>query len=469
MSRSSSFQASPAATGPSPIDASPDFGRRRLLGGAIAAPLHALGAPARALFARAAGASLLAASAPAARAQLSIDVSGIGAQQIPISIGKFTTEGAVPLDVSSVVIADLQRSGAFRLYDAGASLSETATPDYAAFRARGVDYIVGGSTARLADGRYDVRFRLIDATRQSPVGGQSMVVTQPDLRLAGHRIADWIYERLTGDKGIFSTRIAFVTKQGGRYRLNIADWDGENVVTPLTSNEPIISPAWSPDGQRLAYVSFQSRKPVVYVHTLATGRQQVVADFRGSNSAPAWSPDGRTLAVALTRDGFTQVYTIGVDGSGLKRVTNSSSIDTEPAFSPDGRTLYFTSDRGGSPQIYRMPVAGGDAQRVTFGGSYNVSPRVSPDGRTLAFVTRRGNGYTVAVKDLAGDGAERVVSDTGADESPSFAPSGRWVLYTTNAGGRDVLMAVTVDGRVRQRLAAPAGDIREPAWGPFSP
>ncbi|MDT3677928.1 MAG: Tol-Pal system beta propeller repeat protein TolB [Burkholderiaceae bacterium] len=414
-------------------------------------------------------AAVVALSLPiAAPAQMRLDVSGVGATQYPIAIANFVTDTRVPEQVADVVRSDLARSGSFRVIDPGVTLSESAAPDYASMRSRGADAILGGSVARLPDGRYDIRYRLGDAVRQAPLGGESLVVSEHDLRFGGHRVADWVFERITGEKGIFSTRIAFVSKQGTRFKLNVADWDGENVVSPLTSPEPIISPSWSPDGTRIAYVSFESKKPVVYVHTLSTGQRVPVANFKGSNSAPAWSPDGRTLAVALTRDGLSQIYLIDADGSGTpRRLTTSPGIDTEPAFAPDGKALYFTSDRGGSPQIYRMPLDGGAPARVTFGSSYNVSPRVSPDGRLLAYVTRRDGRFLVAVRDLAGSGQETTLSETGREESPSFAPNSRWVMFATQINGRDSLVAITVDGRVRQRLTSSAGDIREPTWGPF--
>lgn len=405
--------------------------------------------------------------ASAASAQMRIDVTGVGASQYPLAIADFSPAPALPVDVVAVIRNDLARSGAFRLVDSGGPLSDSATPNFQDLRARGADAVLGGSIARLANGRFDLHYRLSDTVRQASIGGESMLTGEADLRFAGHRIADWIFEKLTGEKGIFSTRIAFVSKQAGRFRLNIADWDGENVQSPLRSTEPIISPSWSADGTRIAYVSFEAKKPVVYVHTLTTGQRKAVADFRGSNSAPAWSPDGGTLAVALTRDGLSQIYLVASDGGGQpRRLTTSAGIDTEPVFSPDGRTLYFTSDRGGSPQIYRMSLSGGDVARVTFGSTYNVSPRVSPDGRTLAFVTRRDGRYLVATRDLA-SGAERLLSDGGREESPSFSPNGRWIMYATQSGGRDALMAASVDGRVKQRLTSSLGDIREPTWGPF--
>jgi TolB protein len=401
-------------------------------------------------------------------AQVRIDVSGIGATQYPIAIAAFQSDGRVPQDVVAVIRSDLARSGVFKVIDPQSTLSDTAAINAPELRALGADAVLGGSIARLADGRYDVRFRLTDVVRQAPVAGESIVATEGDLRYAAHKVADAVYEKLTGVRGIFATRVAFVSKAGPRYRLHVSDWDGENIQTPLTSPEPIISPSWSPEGNRLAYVSFESRKPVVYVHTLTNGQRAVVANFKGSNSAPAWSPDGRTLAVTLTRDGLSQLYLIDADGSGQpRRLTTSSGIDTEPTFAPDGRTIYFTSDRGGAPQIYRIATTGGDAVRVTFGSTYNVSPRVSPDGKTLAFVSRRDGRFFVATKELAG-GNEVPLSDGGREESPSFAPNGKWILYATQSNGRDTLVAVSIDGRIKQRLSSAVGDIREPTWGPFS-
>ncbi len=401
-----------------------------------------------------------------AQAQMRIDVSGVGANQIPIAIANFGGQGKPQPAIDSVVRSDLARSGMFRIIDINDALTETSTLDLGSFRNRGADSALVGSVNRGANGRYDVRYKLVDSVRQSVLIEEALLAAEGDSRLAGHRIADAVYEKLTGIKGIFSTRIAFVTKQGNRYKLNIADWDGQNVQTALNSGEPIISPAWSPDGTRLAYVSFEARKPVVYVHNLASGQRKAVAEFRGSNSAPAWSPDGSQLAVTLTRDGGSQIYLISSNGGESKRLTQSSGIDTEPVFSPDGGSIYFTSDRGGSPQIYRMNVADGNANRVTFGSTYNVSPRVSPDGKHLAYVTRRDGKFFVAIKEV-GSNAETMLTDTGREESPSFSPNGLWVMYSTQTGGGEHLMAVTTDGRIKQRLTSNSGDIREPAWGPY--
>jgi TolB protein len=401
-------------------------------------------------------------------AQLRVEITGVGSQQFPIAIANFARDGQVPNELDPVIRADLARSGLFRIVDAGAqAIPENATVALPDWKTRGADALVIGSAARLADGRFDVRFRLLDTVKQGQIDGLSYVSPAADLRLTAHRIADRIYEKLTGERGVFATRIAYVVQTArNAWELHIADADGANPQAALRSREPIISPAWSPDGTRLAYVSFESGKPVVYVHAVTTGERRAVANFRGSNSAPAWSPDGRTLAVTLTREGNSQVFLMNADGSNTRRLTTSSGIDTEPCFSPDGQSIYFTSDRGGGPQIYRMPAAGGPAQRVTFNGDYNISPRISPDGKLLCYVARRAGQFKVQVLDLAA-GQETPVTDTVRDESPSFAPNGRMVLYATEVNGRGILASASVDGRVRTRLSGPSGDIREPTWGPF--
>lgn len=404
---------------------------------------------------------------PSAYAQFRVEVTGVGLTQLPIAIAPFRGDAEAPQKIAAIVQADLERSGQFRAVDAaGPQLDEASHPDVSPWRQKGADSLAVGSVSRLADGRYDVRYRLWDVVRGQDLGGQSFVVVAGDLRLAAHRIADLIYEKLTGEKGVFSTRIAYVTKAGTRFNLWVADADGENAQSALASPEPIISPAWSANGSQLAYVSFESRKPVVYVHTIASGQRRLVANFRGSNSAPAWAPDGRTLAVTLTRDGGSQLYTIPAGGGEAKRLTQSSGIDTEPLYSADGRNIYFVSDRGGAPQIYRMSASGGDPQRVTFTGSYNISPTLSPDGRWLAYISRISGAFKLQVMELA-SGNVASVTDTTADESPSFAPNGRLIVYATRQGGREALMTTTLDGKIKARLAGQGGDIREPDWGPF--
>ncbi|HEY8606691.1 MAG TPA: Tol-Pal system beta propeller repeat protein TolB [Noviherbaspirillum sp.] len=402
----------------------------------------------------------------AAQAQLRVETSGVGATQIPIAIAGFVDETLAPQQITTIVKADLQRSGFFRIIDTGNAMSETTPVNLADWKARGADALVVGSVQRLADGRYDVRYRLMDTVKNSNLSGFGQVAGTDRLRVAAHKIADDIYEKLTGVRGAFSTRIAYVTKAGNEYRLEVADADGEGTQVALRSNEPIISPAWSPDGTKVAYVSFENKKPVVYVQDLTNRQRTVIANHRGSNSAPSWSPDGSRLALALSRNGYTQVYVVNADGSGLRQLTNTSGIETEPQFSADGQHLYFTSDRSGGPQIYRMSAGGGEAQRVTFNGSYNISPRVAPDGKTLAYISRREGRFQLYALDLA-SGQELRLSDTTRDESPSFSPNGKYIMYATEAGRRGTLAVVSVDGRIKQRLTTQAGDIREPTWGPF--
>jgi len=404
-----------------------------------------------------------------ASAQMRVEITGVGSQQFPVAVANFASDGSAPQDVPGIIRADLTRSGLFRLIDPGAApMSEAVTVNFPDWKSRGADALAVGSVSRLADGRYDVRFRLYDTVKSAQLDGQAYVSSAEELRLTAHKIADRIYEKLTGDKGVFATRIAYVVQFGrASYELQIADADGANPKTALRSREPIISPTWAPDGDHIGYVSFETGKAAVYVQALSSGERHMVANYRGSNSAPAFSPDGKTLAVALSKDGNTEIYAMNVDGSNLRRLTQNAAIDTEPVFSPDGGSIYFTSDRGGLPQIYRMSASGGDATRITFNGDYNITPRISPDGKTLAYVSRRNGLFQVEVLDLA-TAQELTVTDTVHDESPSFAPNGRLLLYATEVGGRGILASASVDGRVRTRLTGPNGDVREPTWGPFS-
>ena len=401
------------------------------------------------------------------QAQFRVEVSGIGLTQLPISIAPFREQDATGQKISEIIQADLERSGQFKTVRTPAGpQDETSRPDLAMLRQAGSDAMVSGSVTKLADGRFDVRFRLWDVVKGQDLGGQSYAVSAADLRLSAHRTADYVYEKLTGEKGVFSTRIAYVTKASRQFQLWVADADGENAQSALASPEPIISPAWSPDGNQLAYVSFESRKPVVYVHSISTGKRRLVANFKGSNSAPAWAPGGRTLAVTLSRDGGSQLYVLNASGGEPRRLTQSSSIDTEPVYSPDGQTIYFVSDRGGSPQIYKMSATGQNIERVTYAGNYNVSPAISPDGRWMAYISRVGGAFKLHLLELA-TGEVKAITETTADENPSFAPNSKLVVYATQQQGREVLMTTTVDGKVKAGLKGQSGDVREPDWSPY--
>ena len=405
------------------------------------------------------------------RAELTLEVVGGAAQQIPIAVVPFSSQaGSTQLsqdNISNVIGADLRLSGLFRVLETrGVSsqphtLSEVKYSDWTAIQAQALTI---GSLESLPGNRLKVSFRLLDVLKQNQLLAMEFNITPAQQRATAHRIADMIYEKLTGEKGVFATRITYVNKENGRYSLQVADADGFNPQTVVSSKEPLISPSWSPDGTKLAYVSFEKKKPVIFVQSLVSGQRIVLANFKGNNSAPAWSPDGTKLAIVLTYSANSQIYVINADGTGLQQVSFSNGIDTEPEWSPDGSSIYFTSNRGGGPQIYRMPAAGGEAKRVTFEGSYNVSPHLSTDGKLLTFIKQTSTGFKVAVQDLA-TGQVQTLSDTSQDESPSFAPNGRMILYATNIGGRGSLAAVSVDGRVKQRLIDTGGDVREPSWG----
>src|SRR5574343_1101084 len=404
-----------------------------------------------------------------AHAQLNIEVVGAGVQRIAVAIPNFGGDEALGREIAATVRNDLTGTGLFRIVNTEALVAdENSAVDFAAWRTRGADALAT-ATATKPGGQIEVRVRVADIVKRGSLGNTVITVPGNNARLAGHKVADFIYLKLTGQPGYFSSRIAYVLKHGtgttAQYHLIVADADGQNPVPVFKYNHPIISPAWSPDGSKLAYVSFEKNKPVIFEQTLKTGARRAVASFRGSNSAPAWSPDGSRLVVALSREGGTQLYSIALATGQATRITSTSGIDTEPAFSRDGQWLYFTSDRGGSPQIYRMPANGGSAQRVTFDGNYNVTGRPSPDGRSLAFITRRDGGFRVATLDLA-TRQVTVLTDSQREEAPTFATSGQMILYATILGGRGVLAAVSADGQIRQRLSAGNGDAREPAWGP---
>ncbi len=400
-----------------------------------------------------------------AHAALTIEIIGAGERQMPIAIVPFAGDQKLAQSIVEVVAADLARTGLFRLVDpAGKRPHEPSEVVYADWP--GVEALVIGSVTMQKDGRVEAKFRLLDTVKRTELIAQAVSAKDDQVRAIAHRIADLIYEKLTGDAGVFSTRITYVNRQGNRNRLVVADSDGYGEQTILSINEPIMSPAWSPDGSHLAYVSFEQGRAMVYVQSLLTNQRVVVANFRGSNSSPAWSPDSKQLAVVLTRDGGSQIYLVRPDGGDLRRLTFGGAIDTEPNFSPDGQFLLFTSDRGGSAQIYRMAVKGGSAVRMTFEGGNNFSPRHSPDGRNFTFSHLSNGRFYIATHDFA-TRQMQLLTGGGWEKRPSFSPNGKMVLFASEAQGRGILATVSSDGRVKQKMFPQAGDIREPMWGPF--
>lgn len=412
----------------------------------------------------------------AAHAQLTVQITQGVSDPIPVAVVPFgwSADGAAPWDVADTIRADLERSGRFKALPRSDMLEfPHAAPevDTANWRLLKVDYVVVGKLVPVSDGRYEVQYELVNTLTGQRLLGQALPVGRDALKLASHRAADSIFEKIIGIPGAFATRIAYVAVEGPpasrRYQLVVADSDGASPRVVMQSGQPVMSPAWSPDGRSLAYVSFEGGASSVFVQDLATGQRVRVSARSGINGAPAFSPDGSRLALALSRrDGNVDVYTLVLATQVLTRLTDSPAIDTEPAWSPDGSQVYFTSDRGGSPQVYRVPAGGGGVQRVTFEGNYNARPRVSADGKSLAVVTLDQKAYRIAVMDLARRGT-RVLTSGRQDESPSFAPNGAMLIYATRERGRGVLATVSVDGSVQQRLAGGAGDIREPAWSPL--
>jgi TolB protein len=419
--------------------------------------------------------------APVAQAQtpLRIDITGVGQKLIPVAVAPFEAtqpeQSKAAATIVEVIQANLARSGVISVLDIDVpetpyNENTTYQPLLMQWRQGGVEAVVLGSISTLPNNRMETRFILVDTVQQASLGGLAInaPATAIEARRTGHRISDFIYEKLTGEPGFFATRLAFVRKDGPKHSLVISDSDGENQQVALRSAEPLISLAWSPDGTQIAYVSYERRdgisKPIVYAQNLASGRRIILANEKGSNSSPAWSPDGKRLAVVLTRDGNSQIYQVNADGTGLSRLSNSNGIDTEPTFSPDGNFVYFTSDRGGSPQIYRVSANGGASERLTFNGSFNARPQISPDGRYMSYVTVRNRAFRIAVMNLT-NREETLVSQGPKDDSPSFAPNSKWVIYSSKNQGRTVLSAATIDGKLRTRLSTSEGDIKGPAWG----
>ncbi len=416
--------------------------------------------------------------APAARAVLTIEITGGVEGALPIAVVPFGWQGRgpVPAPVGRIVADDLRRSGRFKPLPEADLVSRPTRGSQVNFkdwRLLGVDSLVIGRVLAKGGDTYTVQFQLFDVLQGRQLAGYSVPARRAELRHLAHYISDLVYETLTGQRGAFNTRIAYVTVRGQgkqrEYALKVADADGHDPKTVVRSRQPLMSPAWSPDASRLAYVSFEHGNAEIYVQDLATGQRRLVAGFAGINGAPAWSPDGSRLALTLSRDGNPEIYLLTLADGTLQRFTHQPAIDTEPVWSPDGHDILFTSDRGGSPQLYRKPLSGGPARRVTFEGSYNTSADYAPDGKQIAFIHRDQAGhYRVAVLDLA-TGLMRVLSKGSLDESPSFAPNGSMVLFATEENGHGVLAAVSVDGRVSQRLRFQEGDVREPAWSPFMP
>lgn len=416
--------------------------------------------------------------APPSRGEFVVEVTRGQDDAIPIAIVPFTAADAAAdtFDVARLVSDDLARSGRFKSMDRKDMIEEPHTGAKISFddwRRLGNDYILVGQLQPQGSDRYNISFELYNVLNRQRLLGYQISANRTGLRLASHQVADMVFEKILGIRGAFATRIAYISVLGSvpnrSYRLIVADADGENPRTVMQSNEPLMSPSWSPDGQNLAYVSFEARLPSVYVQYLKTGERRRVSAKAGVNQAPAWSPDGKKLALTLsTRDGNLDIYVLDLATQALTRITDDPSIDTEPQWSKDGQSLYFTSDRAGGPQIYRIGIQPGDhPRRLTFQGNYNARPRVSPDESQLAFVTQEDGAYRIAVMDLRGRGEAQVLTKGRFDVSPSYAPNGAEIIYASRDRGRGVLALVTADGRVQERLVSSEGEVQEPAWSPF--
>ncbi|MBB5209480.1 Tol-Pal system beta propeller repeat protein TolB [Chiayiivirga flava] len=426
---------------------------------------------------------LLALGSTGARAQgaLEISISEGNAAALPIAVVPFEylgAQAAPDTDVAAVIRADLDRSGAFRTLaerDIVERPLRQSDVNFGTWRLLKQEFLLVGRIIDNPAGGYRTEFELFDVAKQQPLLTLALSGRSGNMRDIAHQVADQVYEKILGVRGAFWTRIAYVTANGsGRniaYALMVADADGYNPQTVVRSREPLLSPSWSPDGLKLAYVSFERGNSSIYIQEIATGARELVASFRGINGAPAFSPDGTKLALTLSRTGNPEIYVMDLASKNLTQVTRHWGIDTEPTWHPKGTTILFTSDRGGKPQIYEVPASGGEAQRVTYSGQYNARASIVGDGMKIAVAQGDGNVYRIAVLDrsFGGGGEMKTLSPGNLDESPSFAPNGSMVLYASREGRRGVLYAVSADARVRQRLVLADGDVREPAWSPFRP
>lgn len=413
-------------------------------------------------------------AAVAAQAELTVQITQGVEGGIPIAVVPFGgPQGAGGDNIGAIVAADLARSGRFKTLSESALPERPQTPEqvhFPAWQSLGQDALAIGQVQQNGSGQLVAQFHLFDAVRGNLLTTYSMPFTPQQTRRTAHRIADIIYKQLTGEAGAFDTRVAYVTVSGDgpknrQYKLQIADTDGFNPQTVINSREPIMSPAWSPDGSRIAYVSFENKTAAIFVQTLASGERQKISEQPGINGAPAWSPDGSQLAMTLSKDGNPDIYVMNLASRTVRRLTDNPSIDTEPSWSPDGSQIVFTSDRGGKPQLYLVSPSGGQAQRLTFEGDYNARGVFSPDGKRIAMVHGNGGSYRIAVMDLASRQV-RVLTPGHLDESPGFAPNGSMLLYASRSGGAAQLSAVSIDGKVRQSLRIDSGEVREPAWSP---
>ena len=396
---------------------------------------------------------------------------------LPIAVVPFGLLGVDNLEhlPADIITSDLGISGKFDTIDRDSFLSwptDLKSVQYKDWRLIKAEALVVGKVINIGNGQYEVRFRLIDVFRERQLAGQKLLVSANQVRKVAHQISDLIYQYYTGKPGAFDTRIAYVHVEGEgperNFRLQVADSDGYDPKTVLLSSQPILSPAWSPDGNWISYVSFEKKRSMIYLQNVWSGERKLISEHQGINSAPAWSPDGRQLAITLSKDGNPDIYLYGIETGSLRRMTRHPAIDTEASFSPDGKMLVFTSGRAGAPQVYEMSVAGGEPRRLTI-GQYNARPSYSPDGKTIVLITDQGNGFRVGIYSIEDrTGAVEELTDTTQDESPSFAPNGELIVYATQHGGTGFLAVVSPDGSVKQTLQFQQGSVREPAWSPFN-